>query len=83
MYVSRLRVDGVRGFHGERRVDLDFARPDGSYPGWTVLAGRNGSGKTTLLRALAMAFLNEKHGSLAGGPEAWRMIPLRRPAPGR
>lgn len=71
MYVSRLRVDGVRGFHGERRVDLDFARPDGSHAGWTVLAGRNGSGKTTLLRALAMAFLNEKHGSLTGGPEAW------------
>ncbi|MCC3651969.1 AAA family ATPase [Streptomyces sp. S07_1.15] len=71
MYVSRLRVDGVRGFHGQRRVDLGLVRPDGSHAGWTVLAGRNGSGKTTLLRALAMAFLNEKHGSLTGGPEAW------------
>ncbi|MCC9153354.1 ATP-binding protein [Streptomyces parvulus] len=34
---------------------MDLTRPDGSYAGWTVLAGRNGSGKTTLLRALALA----------------------------
>ncbi|WP_230992856.1 hypothetical protein [Streptomyces endocoffeicus] len=45
MYVTRLRLDGIRGFHGPRTVDLDFTRPDGGYAGWTVLAGRNGSGK--------------------------------------
>ncbi|WP_413801008.1 AAA family ATPase [Streptomyces iranensis] len=54
MYVTRLRLDGVRGFHGPRTVDLDFTRPDGGYAGWTVLAGRNGSGKTTLLRAIGL-----------------------------
>lgn len=55
MYVSRLLVENVRSFSGERDVNLELARPDGSYAGWTVLAGRNGSGKTTLLRALALA----------------------------
>lgn len=54
MYVTRLTLDGVRGFHGPRACDLDFARPGGGYAGWTVLAGRNGSGKTTLLRAIAI-----------------------------
>ncbi|TGB08325.1 ATP-binding protein [Streptomyces sp. MZ04] len=52
MYVSRLRIGGIRGFHDSRMVDLTFTRPDGTHPGWTVLAGRNGSGKTTMLRAL-------------------------------
>src|SRR5947209_20185381 len=51
MYVKRIRLKNVRGF-GE--VDLDLSRPDGSFAGWTVLAGRNGSGKTTFLRALAL-----------------------------
>lgn len=55
MHVSRLRISGVRGFHGDRSVDLDLTRPDGSLAGWTVLAGRNGSGKSTLLQALALA----------------------------
>jgi hypothetical protein len=54
VYVSRLEISGVKGFSGVREVDLDFARADGSYPGWTVLAGRNGSGKTSLLRALVV-----------------------------
>ena len=60
MYVSRLRVSGVRGFHGNRSVDLTFTRPDGSHAGWTVLAGRNGSGKTSLLRALAVGLVEPK-----------------------
>jgi energy-coupling factor transporter ATP-binding protein EcfA2 len=55
MYISRVRVENIRGFHGPRNVDLDLTRPDGSYAGWTVIAGRNGSGKTTLLRAIALA----------------------------
>jgi len=54
VYVTRLTLDGVRGFHGPRACDLDFTRPGGGYAGWTVLAGRNGSGKTTLLRAIAI-----------------------------
>lgn len=55
MYVSRVRVENIKPFHGPRVVDLTLTRPDGSHAGWTVLAGRNGAGKTTLLRALALA----------------------------
>lgn len=55
MYVSEIRIAGVRGFSGAREVDLRLTRPDGSHAGWTVLAGRNGSGKTTLVRAVALA----------------------------
>jgi predicted ATPase len=54
MHVVKLQITGVRGFHGDRSVDLDLTRPDGSLAGWTVLAGRNGSGKSTLLQALAL-----------------------------
>ncbi|OUC92923.1 AAA family ATPase [Streptosporangium minutum] len=54
MYVANLKISGVRGFSGPRKVDLDFTRPDGSYAGWTVLAGRNGSGKSTILQAIAL-----------------------------
>ncbi|MGH3244783.1 MAG: AAA family ATPase [Trebonia sp.] len=66
MHVARLRIDGVRGFHGDRSVDLDLTRPDGSLAGWTVLAGRNGSGKSTLLQALALAL---------SGPRSTGFIP--------
>lgn len=52
MYLSKVYLNNVKSFV---EVDLDLARPDGSYAGWTVLAGRNGSGKTTLLRAIALA----------------------------
>jgi energy-coupling factor transporter ATP-binding protein EcfA2 len=55
VYISEIRVSGIRGFSGNRDVDLRLTRPDGSHAGWTVLAGRNGSGKTTLLRAIALA----------------------------
>lgn len=55
MYVSRVRVENIKSFHGPRVVDLTLTRPDGSHAGWTVLAGRNGAGKTTLLRAVALA----------------------------
>ncbi|NEY33199.1 AAA family ATPase [Streptomyces sp. PRKS01-65] len=67
MYVSRICVRNVRSFHGERDAVLDLARPDGSYAGWTVLAGRNGSGKTSLLRATALA--------VAGPDTAHRLVP--------
>ncbi|WP_033341731.1 AAA family ATPase [Catenuloplanes japonicus] len=55
MYIARVRVENVRGFHDARSVDLGLERPDGTYAGWTVIAGRNGSGKTSLLRAIALA----------------------------
>lgn len=72
MYVAGLRLDGVRGFHGPRTVDLDFTRPDGGYAGWTVLAGRNGSGKTTLLRAIALCLAgNRRAAQLDAELEGW------------
>jgi hypothetical protein len=55
MHISRLRIAGVRGFYDNRTVDLDLTRPDGTFAGWTVLAGRNGSGKSTVLQSLALA----------------------------
>ncbi|WP_432968573.1 AAA family ATPase [Dactylosporangium sp. CA-233914] len=59
VYLHRLRIRGVRGFHGSRAVDLRFERntddehSSNRYRGFCVIAGRNGSGKTTLLRAAA------------------------------
>lgn len=66
MHVATFEVTGVRCFYGERSVELDFRRPDGSLAGWTVLAGRNSSGKSTLLQALALVL---------SGPRATAVIP--------
>jgi hypothetical protein len=55
MYIAQVRLENIRGFFDGRNVDLDLRRPDGSYAGWTVIAGRNGSGKTSLLRGMALA----------------------------
>lgn len=52
MYIERVRIKDIRGF---TEVDLDLARPDGTFAGWTVLAGRNGAGKSTFLKALALS----------------------------
>jgi len=77
MYLHRLRVRGVRGFHGSRAVDLRFERSAADdifdrYPGFFVIAGRNGSGKTTLLRAAAAALAGpEVANSLTEGDRDW------------
>ncbi|MGH3494158.1 MAG: AAA family ATPase, partial [Sciscionella sp.] len=72
MYLKKVTLKNVRSFHGKRRVDLDLTRPDGTYAGWTVLAGRNGSGKTTLLRAMAMAVSGpDVARSLVPGFDTW------------
>ncbi len=56
MYIKNIVVENIKCFgKGKRAVDIDFQRPDGSYAGITVLAGRNGSGKSTLLRAIALS----------------------------
>jgi recombinational DNA repair ATPase RecF len=74
VYIKEIRLENVRGFHDSRDVSLDLTRPDGSFAGWTVLAGRNGSGKTSLLRAVALAI---------GGPclREWRRAVRRQAAP--
>lgn len=56
MYISHVSLENIRGFSGQRRVDLALTRPHGAHAGWTVLAGPNGSGKTSLLRAIALTF---------------------------
>jgi hypothetical protein len=66
MHISRVRISGVRGFYDSRTVDLDLTRPDGTFAGWTVLAGRNGSGKSTVLQSLALAL---------SGPRSTGFIP--------
>ncbi|GIJ44074.1 ATP-binding protein [Virgisporangium aliadipatigenens] len=77
VYLHRLRIRGVRGFHGSRVVDLRFERNDHDdaferYPGFYVIAGRNGAGKTTLLRAAATALAGpEVANSLSEGERDW------------
>lgn len=77
MHVSRLRVSGVRGFYGDRAVDLDLTRPDGSLAGWTVLAGRNASGKSTLLQALALALAGPRSTAFLPSPADWMSNKVR------
>lgn len=57
MYIQKVKIRNVRGF---KEIDLDFTRPDGSYSGWTVLAGRNGSGKSSMLRVLAATLIGPR-----------------------
>lgn len=62
MYISRVMIENIRCFGaGEHAVDLDLRRPDGSYAGWTVIAGRNGAGKTTFLQAIALTAAGERN----------------------
>ncbi|MET7989163.1 AAA family ATPase [Streptomyces sp. NPDC005281] len=51
MYVTRVQITDLKGFSGQRTVDVTLP----ARGGWTVLAGRNSSGKSTLLQALALA----------------------------
>lgn len=61
MYVTRVRVEDIKGFTGSRTADLTLP----ARGGWTVIAGRNSSGKSTLLQAIALAL---------GGPSAARSL---------
>jgi energy-coupling factor transporter ATP-binding protein EcfA2 len=66
MYLSRIEIENIRGFRsGDLKVDLDLRRPDGSYAGWTVIAGRNGAGKSSLLKSIALVVV---------GPSAARAL---------
>ncbi len=56
MYIQKIVIENIKGLgSGENRVDIDLARPDGLFAGWTVLAGRNASGKSTILKAIALS----------------------------
>jgi hypothetical protein len=71
VYVTRVVIDGVRGFSRARAVDLDLSST-GAGPGWTVLAGRNASGKTTILRAIALALAGPRRsGQLLTELDRW------------
>lgn len=66
MFIKKIEIEGIKGFgRGENGVILDLQRPDGSYAGWTVIAGRNGTGKSTFLQTLALTL---------AGPGAFRSL---------
>jgi len=52
MYIKRIKINNIKCL---KNVNIDLQRPDGTYAGFTVLAGRNGSGKSTLLRSIALS----------------------------
>jgi len=56
MYLRNITISGIKCFGPDpKHLSVDLTRPDGSWAGFTVVAGRNGSGKTTFLRCAAMA----------------------------
>lgn len=72
MYVAKVKLENIRGFHDARKVDLDLSRPDGSYAGWTVVTGPTGSGRSTFLRAIALAIGGPAEApALAGEAQTW------------
>ncbi|MCP4153010.1 MAG: AAA family ATPase [bacterium] len=52
MYIKSIHIASIKCL---RDVKLALQRPDGSYEGWTVIAGGNGTGKSTLLQAIALS----------------------------
>jgi energy-coupling factor transporter ATP-binding protein EcfA2 len=71
MHIAKIEVSGIRSFRGDRVVDLDLTRPDGSLAGWTVIAGRNGSGKSTLLQAIALVLAGPRATGLVSSLSDW------------
>lgn len=57
MYVKSISARYVKGFKDRDGFTIDFTRPDSSFAGWTVVAGRNGTGKSSLLRMIALALV--------------------------
>ena len=72
MYVAKVKLESIRGFHDARKVDLDLTRPGGDNSGWTVVTGPNGSGRTTLLQAIALAIAGPSLApTLLPNPAGW------------
>ncbi|EIU3225964.1 AAA family ATPase [Pseudomonas aeruginosa] len=70
MYITEIEITDLRSFRGAHSVSL--AHSDGTYPGWTVFAGRNGAGKSTLLKAIALSVIGPLASrSLAGVFTDW------------
>lgn len=56
MYIREIHIENIRNFRsGSRSVRLDLTRPDGSFAGWTVIAGRSSEDKSTLLQSIALS----------------------------
>jgi predicted ATP-binding protein involved in virulence len=51
IYIKSLNIRNLRTLKGE--VNLDFTKPDGTLPQWTLILGDNGIGKSTLLQCVA------------------------------
>lgn len=51
MYISRIRLEGIRGF---RELDLDLLGEEAEPRHRTLIIGKNGTRKTTILRAIAL-----------------------------
>ena len=56
MYISRVRLKGIRGF---RDLDLHICDEHGEPRMRTAIIGVNGTGKTTLLRCLALGICGQ------------------------
>jgi hypothetical protein len=65
MYVKSAALHQLRCFE---KLNLDFARPDGSFAGWTVFVGGNASGKSSLLKGIALALVGPDAGRQLIGP---------------
>lgn len=57
MYIDSIFIENIRCFRGG--YVASFGRGDGSYAGWTVLAGRNGTGKTSFLRSIVISLFSD------------------------
>ena len=69
MYIKTIKLENVKGF---KQLLFDFERPDGTFPGWTVLVGGNASGKSTLLKAISLALIGPDAGrQLLVSPAGW------------
>jgi len=69
VYLHALRLQNIKCFES---LSFEFARPDASYAGLSVILGGNAAGKSTILRAIAMALSGPQVAAqLLGAPMGW------------